>query len=295
MPLLFSLHLPLSCLLATRCSQVSDYCLCGYLSLPCLQTWGDSGLRIGKLSQSKAREHFRNDNLLGNQGQSHRKNQVNLNETIEKTYSPLLSGWLRPTRLCFGQMSPIHLQPTLHYWPRYFIFKVFFVDMPFQGPGKDITYVQRMEASKHLIKSFGQQKGSRYEWQNTGGHVVLVQHIIWVPPKIGKHRFYEQQERMRIESSQADMRASKAAMGADLDVTAEVWEHPLSLFHKLKKRIQLICRSLVLPSTKSHCCQCEIWTLPPQRTCIRLRRSLLKGREQLCLKLLARCWSLMTH
>jgi len=70
-----------------------------------------------------------------------------------------------------------------------------------EGPGKDITYVQRMEASKHLIKSFGQQKGSR---------------------------FYEQQERMRIESSQADMRASKAAMGADLDVTAEVTGAPIN-------------------------------------------------------------------
>jgi len=70
-----------------------------------------------------------------------------------------------------------------------------------EGPGKDITYVQRMEASKHLIKSFGQQKGSR---------------------------FYEQQERMRIESSQADMRASKAAMGADLDIGGEVAAAPIN-------------------------------------------------------------------
>jgi len=63
-----------------------------------------------------------------------------------------------------------------------------------QTPGKDVTYAQRMEASKHLIKSFGQQKGSR---------------------------FYEQQERMRIDSSQADERASKAAMAADLNITGE--------------------------------------------------------------------------
>ena len=52
---------------------------------------------------------------------------------------------------------------------------------------------------------------------------VYDTHIFKVLKKLGKPRFYEQQERMRIESSQADMRASKAAMGADLDIGGEVW------------------------------------------------------------------------
>ena len=31
----------------------------------------------------------------------------------------LLSGWLKPTRSCFDQMSPILPPPTLHFWRRY--------------------------------------------------------------------------------------------------------------------------------------------------------------------------------
>ena len=48
---------------------------------------------------------------------------------------------------------------------------------------------EKWEASKHLIKAFGQQKGSR---------------------------FYEQQDRMRIEADQVDDKAAKAAASVDL-------------------------------------------------------------------------------
>lgn len=53
------------------------------------------------------------------------------------------------------------------------------------------TLSQRIEASKHLIKSFGQQKGNR---------------------------FYEQQERMKIDSSQAQDRVEKAATTVDVSM-----------------------------------------------------------------------------
>ena len=48
---------------------------------------------------------------------------------------------------------------------------------------------------------------------------------------MGTPRFYEQQERMRIDSSQADERASKAAMSADLNITGEVPKINLTLFY----------------------------------------------------------------
>jgi len=52
------------------------------------------------------------------------------------------------------------------------------------------TLAQKIEASKHLIKQFGQKKGSR---------------------------FYEQQERMKIDSSQTEERAAAAAAGVDME------------------------------------------------------------------------------
>ena len=57
---------------------------------------------------------------------------------------------------------PPTTNPTLLAEVLFSMCSFFGINMPFQVPGKDITYVQRMEASKHLIKSFGQQKGSRY-------------------------------------------------------------------------------------------------------------------------------------
>ena len=56
---------------------------------------------------------------------------------------------------------------------------------------------------------------------------VYDTHMFKALKKHENPRFYEQQERMRIESSQADMRASKAAMGADLDIGGEVGKKSL--------------------------------------------------------------------
>ena len=53
-----------------------------------VQARDESGLRSSELSQPTSREHFRNDNLLGNKGQSHWENQVNCNEQmIDKLFT----------------------------------------------------------------------------------------------------------------------------------------------------------------------------------------------------------------
>ena len=131
-----------------------------------VQTWGGGGLWIGELPQPTSREHFRNDNILGNQGQSHWKNQVNLNQWRNHPFVIRLietnSVVLRPNVTYPPTTNPTLLAEV----PCFDLYAFAYSNIPFQGPGKDITYVQRMEASKHLIKSFGQQKGSRYKWEN---------------------------------------------------------------------------------------------------------------------------------